>query len=319
MTLAQRFNGLMRPGRVYILPTRAVITLGLVLLAMWYAAVSQNNQMAYLLLFFLASLAVLSMNYTHFNLVNLKLAPGRVAPVFAGTSAELPITLTNASRRLRHSVEVAIDGTEGYFVPEIPPEGGSGQARLLVPAPRRGVHSIPRLIVRSIYPLGLFEGRQYHRLTEPELMVYPAPVGPYPLPVGDATTRQEQSARGEGGDDYAGTRPYRIGESQRHVDWRAVARGQPLLLKQFAGAGGERIWLDWEALPGLDGEARLSQLARWIVEAERAGFHYGLRLPGFTSRQFRGHDHEHGLLRELALVQLEPQDPKRAGNAKARV
>lgn len=301
MSLAQRFNSLMRPGRVYILPTKAVITLTLVLFAMWYAAVSQNNQMAYLLLFFLASLAVLSMNYTHFNLVKLRLTPGRIAPVFAGSHAELPITLTNASRRVRHSVEVAVDGTAGYFVPAIPPEGGTGSARLLVHAPKRGRHPVPRLVVRSIYPLGLFEGREYHRLSETEMLVYPAAVGPHPLPVGDATLRQEQSARGEGGDDYAGTRPYRVGESQRHVDWRAVARGQPLLLKQFAGAGGERIWLDFDALPGMDVEARLSQLARWIIESERGGFQYGLRLPGFTSRQYRGQDHEQGLLRELAL------------------
>lgn len=306
MSLAQRFNSLMRPGRVYILPTRAVITLALVLFAMWYAAVSQNNQMAYLLLFFLASLAVLSMNYTHFNLVKLRLTPGRIEPVFAGSQAELPITLTNASRRARHSVEVAVDGQLGYFVPLVPAAGGSGSARLLVPAPRRGLHPVPRLVVRSIYPLGLFEGREYHRLTEAEMLVYPAAVGPHPLPTGDATSRQEQSARGEGGEDYAGTRPYRIGESQRHVDWRAVARGQPLLLKQFAGAGGERIWLDWDALPGLDGEARLSQLARWVLEAERGGFRYGLKLPGFTSRQHRGLDHQQALLRQLALFDLAP-------------
>lgn len=300
-TISARFATLMRAGRVYILPTRAVITLTLVLIAMWYAAVSQNNQMAYLLLFFLASLAVLSMNYTHFNLVGLKLLPGRITPVFAGAPAEAPLDVINPSRRERRSLEVAIENEASWFIAAVSPRGGSAPARLTWRTSRRGLHPIPRFILRSIFPLGLFEGRQYFDSAGAEVLVYPAPVGGLPLPRGATTLRQEMTASGEGGEDFAGVRPYRVGESQRHVDWRAVARGQPLLLKQFSGVGGERIWLEWNELPGLETEARLSQLARWVVEAERGGFLYGLRLPGFEAPPARGTDHRARLLRELAL------------------
>ena len=95
----------------------------------------------------------------------------------------------------------------------------------------------------------------------------------------------------------------------RHVDWRAVARGQPLLLKQFVGTGGQRVWLTWADVSGLpDVEAKLSQLCRWIVEAEREGFQYGLRLPGFEGSPSRGDRHRHHLLRALALFQ-SPSTP----------
>jgi hypothetical protein len=40
------------------------------------------------------------------------------------------------------------------------------------------------------------------------------------------------------------------------------------------------LWLDWAQLPGLDTEARLSQLTRWVLEADRLGLGYGLNLSG---------------------------------------
>ncbi len=298
-----------RPEKVYILPTRAVITLALVLLAMWYAAVSQNNAMAYILLFFLGSLTVLSMNYTHFNLVGLRLKIDRIEPVFAGSDAEVPMEITNPSRRERHALELVAQDREPYFIASIPGRGGSAPARLRLATTVRGEHPLPRITLRSIYPLGLFEGRQYRIQSGKPLLVYPAPQGSLPLPRGESLSRLELVAAGPGGEDYAGSRPYRIGESQRHVDWRAVARGQPLLLKQFVGTGGQRVWLEWSAVAALpDLEAKLSQICRWIVDAERQGYHYGLRLPGFEVSPSRGEVHQHSLLRTLARYESPAAD-----------
>jgi len=291
-----------RPEKVYILPTRAVMTLSLVLFAMWYAAVSQNNAMAYLLLFFLFSLTVLSMNYTHFNLVGLRLNVGRIAPVFAGSDAEVPVEIVNPSRRGRHALELLVADREPYYFASVPGRGGRAAGRLLVAASTRGEHALPRITLRSIYPLGLFEGRQYRLPAGRPLLVYPAPRGSLPMPRGESLSRMDLASAGPGGEDYAGSRPYRSGESQRHVDWRAVARGQPLLLKQFVGTGGHRVWLDWSAVAVLpDVETKLSQLCRWIVDAEREGYQYGLRLPGFEASPSRGDLHQALLLRTLAL------------------
>ena len=82
------------------------------------------------------------------------------------------------------------------------------------------------------------------------------------------------------GDDYGGVRAWQPGESQRHIDWKAAARGQPLLTKQWTGEADEILRLDWHALAPLGDEARLSQLAKWIVLAERGTAAYELRLPG---------------------------------------
>ena len=103
------------------------------------------------------------------------------------------------------------------------------------------------------------------------------------------------------GDDFAGTRAYQSGESQRHIDWKAVARGQPLLVKQWAGEADQTLHLDWASLSHLDVEARLSQLTRWVLIAERTGASYGLRLPEITIAPARGDVHFHNCLRALAL------------------
>ena len=69
------------------------------------------------------------------------------------------------------------------------------------------------------------------------------------------------------------------GESQRHIDWRAVARGQPLMTKQFTAESETVVYLDFSPLHFADMEESLSQLALWVIEAERAQRPYGLRLP----------------------------------------
>ena len=120
---------------------------------MWYAAVSQNNAMAYILLFFLGSLTVLSMNYTHFNLVGLRLKIDRIEPVFAGSDAEVPmeITIRRAANGMRWnwSRRTASRITSPRF------PAGAACARPACGGDNvPGEHPLPRITLRSIYPLG---------------------------------------------------------------------------------------------------------------------------------------------------------------------
>ena len=107
------------------------------------------------------------------------------------------------------------------------------------------------------------------------------------------------------GDDFAGLREYVHGESQRHIDWRAVARGQPLMTKQFAAEAEGVLYFDFSALRLVEVEEKLSQLTLWIIEAERARRPYGLRLPGNEIPPAIGQLHFHECLRTLSLFQVE--------------
>src|SRR5262249_55436247 len=107
------------------------------------------------------------------------------------------------------------------------------------------------------------------------------------------------------GDDFAGVRAYVLGESQRHIDWKAVARGQPLMTKQFTAEADGVVYLDFFALNSADAEEKLSQLALWVIEAERAQRPYGLRLPDAEIPPAVGQPHFHRCLRALGLFQVE--------------
>ena len=77
-----------------------------------------------------------------------------------------------------------------------------------------------------------------------------------------------------------------------------------MLTKQFSGDAAAEMWLDWRRLPaGLGLEQRLSRLAGWVLAAERAGAHYGLRLPGVEIALGHGDAHRAACLQALALYQ----------------
>ena len=108
------------------------------------------------------------------------------------------------------------------------------------------------------------------------------------------------------GDDFGGVRAWHPGESQRHIDWKAAARGQPLLIKQWAGDTDEVAAFEWDSLSGADEEARLRQIARWVVTAESLGLSYSLRLPQTVLPASRGEAHYHQCLRALAAWPEQP-------------
>ena len=105
----------------------------------------------------------------------------------------------------------------------------------------------------------------------------------------------------QGDADFAGLRPFRPGDSPRHIAWKTFAREQELLVKHYAGTDVTSHWFDWESLAGLQIEERLEQLCRWVVDAQKQGHAYGLRLPGESVNPNLGGAHQRRCLTALAL------------------
>jgi uncharacterized protein (DUF58 family) len=269
---------------------------------MWYAASSQSNAAAYVLFFVLGSVFIVSIPHTLLNVFGLNATTESVKPTFAGDEVSLPIEIVNQSRRTRHGISVSVPGFDGHDerVDAIAPEKA---ARVIVrfPAPSRGEHEIGHLCLISAYPLGFL--RAVKRIVSRQrYIVYPRPAGDPKLPIDHVRSRQERSQAETGeGDEFAGVRRYVPGESQRHIDWKAVARGQPLMTKQYTAEANGVVYFDFAAMQLSDAEARLAQLALWIIEAERARRSYGIRLPNTQIAPSLGEAHFHRCLRALAL------------------
>jgi uncharacterized protein (DUF58 family) len=109
----------------------------------------------------------------------------------------------------------------------------------------------------------------------------------------------------KGGDDFTGVRPYRLGEPMHHIDWKAVARGRPLSIKEFTGGGDARLIFGWEHLEGMGTESRLSQLCKWVLEADEQGTEFGLKLPDGMIKPGSGSTHTLKCLETLAVFQFQ--------------
>jgi uncharacterized protein (DUF58 family) len=135
-------------------------------------------------------------------------------------------------------------------------------------------------------------------------LVYPKPEsGNVPLPPAQAASG-EGSASGAGEDDFAGLRTYHPGDSPRRIAWKAAARSDTFLTKQFSGSAAAQLWLDFDDIADALGlEAKLSRLARWVIESEAAGFRFGLRMPQLELEPAAGSAHRDRCLQALALYQ----------------
>lgn len=290
VTLARR--------RLYILPTRAGVAFGLLWILMLLAGLNYGNSLALFFTFLLAGFALVAMNDCHRNLLGVTLVSVSAPAVFARSAGALQLTLGNPAGRARPGVQAALDDGPLSGV-DLAPHGRGRLELPLVPA-RRGIVRIDRLRLTGSHPFGLFRTWTWVHLPI-EVLVYPHPCGPLPRPI-TSGSHPGQSSRGATGlDEWLGLRPFRDGDSPRQVDWKAYAREAPLLVKEYSPAGSDLCLFDFAQLPIPDVEARLSQLARWVVDAEAGGERYGLTLPDVQIAPNRGPEHRHRCLAALAL------------------
>jgi len=291
--------------RIFILPTRAGLLFAFVLVLMLTGSINYTLSLGFILTFLLASLAISAILHTFRNLAGLRITPARTPPVFAGEVAHFRICLTNPTRADRHAIVLTRDKRDVAML-DVPAESAVVGAAS-VPAPRRGRLRPGRLTLFTRFPVGLFHAWSYIDL-DTHCIVYPrpAPAG-LPLPPVKAGSA-DGSGRAQGSDDFAGLRQYHPGDSARHIAWKAAARGQGLLTKQFVGRASAELWLALDALPAnIDLEEKLSRLARWVIDANAEGLAYGLEMPGTVIPLGTGEAHRDRCLEALALFDPAPR------------
>ena len=292
-------------SHLYILPSRQGLLFAVVLLVMLIGSINYTNNMGFMLTFLLGSLAIVSILHSYRNLKGLTLRAGRNPPVFTGEYAKILVYIDNPGRMARHLLTLTCEDERRAVEQVAALQHGSVQ--FLLKTTQRGWRRPGRIKIESTYPLGLFRAWSWVELNS-RCLIYPRQEPDPPLPPLEAGESEHGARQGEGMEDFAGLRGYRHGDSLRHVAWKAVARGQPLLIKQFSGSGGGSAWFVWDELAGLDREQRLSRLCRWVVDADREGIEYGLKMPAHTFAPDSGEQHRYQVLQNLALYELDEKD-----------
>jgi transglutaminase-like putative cysteine protease/uncharacterized protein (DUF58 family) len=282
---------------------RHTLALAAIVFGMWYAAEAQSNGAAHLVALLAGAMGALSWLHARANLRGLSMRLAGARPAAQDESRCIAVELRATGPVAPCGLEIQAAGAEkSVFVERVPVDG---VVRVDLPPPKGLSGDALRIVVRSVYPLGLFTAESVLQ-TAWVRRVHPKPAGDLPLPAPDVTLQGDAAsvagtrAGAAGGDDFAGLREWRAGDSPRHIDWRAAARGGPLMAKTWSSGQNGVVVLDWDAV-GLEPDARASQFARWMVRCESEGRPYELRLPQTTIRAGLGPAHRRRCLDALAL------------------
>lgn len=293
--------------RIYVLPTRFGLFFSSLLAAMLVGALNYNNNPAMLLALLLGGAALTSLFASHLQLSGLGVVSVGAEPVAAGRPLLVRVHARAEPGRTRRGLRLhcidAPNNAASYAWLSL--DHGAGEAVLELPTRRRGWLQPPRLRIATTRPLGLAVAWSYVWSAQP-LLVYPAPEAQGPaLPEGAGN--QAQTRMHPAGDDVHHLRSYRRGDPRRAIAWKASARRDELLVREYEQPQGADVDLDWDLLGALPWESRIRRLARWVDEAERDGRRYRLCLPGqVVLGPDQGDAHRHACLRALALL---PEGP----------
>lgn len=156
----------------------------------------------------------------------------------------ITIRLSLYHRRRLPSIQVSVtevcplapidtpERTHTLFVPVLPATGV--QFHYNTEIDRRGIHRFPALQLKSRAPFGFYRRHSTLNLAT-SLLVYPEVRSLSHLALLDRQPSAQMTYPKAGqGSEILGVRPYRTGDSPRHIHWRSVARTGQLMSKEFA-------------------------------------------------------------------------------------
>jgi len=261
--------------QIYILPTRFGWLVGLLLFAMLLGSLNFNNNLGLFTTFLVAGIGLLSMHIAHRNLDGVRVAGCVPGQAFAGDPLELSISLRDTRDRARRGLVVESKGLPPAAGVDLP-ASASDETILSIPTRDRGWMEIPRIRLRTRHPLGWFEAWSWF-WPEHRVLVWPRPADQAP-PLLTAGRSDSRNRAGDESDEFHGLRDWREGDPLHRIAWKASQRHQHLLARQFTRPERDRIILRLADAPGRSLEDRISILVRWVIEAERNEFEYGMEL-----------------------------------------
>ena len=291
---------------IYILPTGQGLLFVVSSVVVFVAAINYALSLAFALSFLMTGVFLLTLVHTFMNLQGLNLQGYSADPCFAGERAVFRIVVRRNDTRIREAIDVcapvadaAIKGKHDCQLANLT-RAAADEVFLAVPTSERGHFKAPRLRVKTVYPLGLWEAWSRPDL-DMQCLVYPRPQVCELPPSAGAGDKADNLASVPGTEDFYGLRHYQPGDSRRQIAWKVLARGQGLKTKQFVDPCDVNLMLDWAQFSGLPLETRLSCLCYQVLQLSARDIDFGLRLPGKEFLPGRGDEHRHTLLEALAL------------------
>lgn len=297
--------------KLYVLPSKTGCMLAITLLVLLIASINFQLNLGYALTFLIAGSALSSLWWGYRNVHGLQLRLGDLQPTFQGDRVTVPVHLHNTlDQRHRHGVSLAMNRTQGAlaWVHTDIPATHSATVELGSVPHQRGWHLLPRIVIASRFPLGVFRIWSYWQ-PQARVLVYPAPEVPAP-PVQFADAAQDTGkapTHSPSMAEHDGVRSYQRGDALRKIVWKktatALATGSgDLVVRNSQQPPTPSLWLDARATGLIDPEAQIARLTAWVLQAHEQQWRWGLKLPsGQRIDPATGAHHLHDCLTALAV------------------
>jgi uncharacterized protein (DUF58 family) len=298
---------IVRENRIYIMPSgRGLLFLAIVMVTILVAA-TYNNNLVFLLGFFLFAVFVTSMVQTHYVLKGVSLEFVEAEDGFEGDRLGLLLNLTQRKGRWRPGLIVRTSSKKFLTLTatreRMKPSESSHAMRIEVSAWRRGVHELPELILETYYPLGIFRA---WKIFQPKgrIHVYARPEGSLTLaPVHFESGDQDLGLRRSPEGDFGELKEYHDGESYHQIAWKHFARTGELYTRIHWGQENKHYEIPWSP-SGRDIEIHLRQMSRWIEQAVDEGASFAIQTPDEKIEGGQGPEHRRLCHRALAAVKV---------------
>ncbi|MFW1950428.1 DUF58 domain-containing protein [Acinetobacter beijerinckii] len=147
----------------------------------------------------------------------------------------------------------------------------------------RGHYEIGSIKLFSTYPLGLVRAWTYFY---PKQKIWIAPKA-YDW---QKEHKNQPTNANDSLDEFKELRSFQLGDSYQNVAWKQVARGQGFFIKMFeAQANHQYLVIDYQQIPALGHEEKLSFIMGLVEQCEQLGDDYCLILPHAILERGQGH------------------------------
>jgi len=266
------------------------VLVAVVYLAAWNTGTLALYQLAMLLL------ATLLAGYLlpRFNLRGIEVSRELPRETVEGEQIEVRLSLRANGLLARYMLQVR-DRLPFLERPDYPVLiarlAGVREYRYPIECERRGIHRLGPLSVRSEFPLALLNVERQIDNSASTITVLPRP---FPLrrlalsgAAGFPTGGHQVAAVSRGQDSFAGIREYRRGDSMRHIHWRASARRDEWIVREYEQVENAELVLVLNT-------CRRDNVGR----GRESSFEYGVRIAASLARFATDNGHKVGLFRQ---------------------
>lgn len=308
ITLAE--NEALDRKHIFLLPSKnGCIFIAACLVMIVFGINYENNLVLLVAIFFMSSLVTsIYLSFRNIHGVRVSILTPQ-SNIYAENVIALPIHIQKNKNDLIVK-EIALKSEYGpeLYISDVQEENNSAVS---FNGALRGIYQIPRLKIVSNYPLGLINAFSYINPSK-SILIFPKPIRNdfclNKLPENTTNNNNLQVKQNitisKGFDEIAGIKPYRPGDSTNLIDWRQLAMGRGLMIKDFSTDQNMNMFLTEESIKATDIETQISMLTFAVIELTNNEVNFGFSFHNIYFAPNSGFKHQQKILEKLAVLMI---------------